>query len=90
MTAAWAYLSFVLYQAATRKLQETLWNPYQVLELDEGATVQQVKSAFRKLARQWHPDKVAKELHDEAEVKYGELTKAYKTLTNEDAREIWV
>jgi preprotein translocase subunit Sec63 len=42
------------------------------------------------MAVKWHPDKVSKELQEEAGKKYSEMTKAYKTLTNEDAKAQWV
>ncbi len=36
-----------------------------------------------------HPDKVEPEQKEEAEGKYVEITKAYKALTDDDARKNW-
>ena len=51
---------------------------YQVLGLQKGASRDEVKKAFRKLAAQYHPDK---KTGDEA--KYKEITEAYATLGDE-------
>ncbi len=48
---------------------------YQVLGLQKGASKEEVKKAFRKLAAQYHPDK---KTGDEA--KYKEITEAYAVL----------
>lgn len=90
LAVAWAYLAYVVSIAASRTLEEILWSPYEILGVDESATPAQVKSAFRKMAVKWHPDKVSKDLQEEAGRKYAEMTKAYKTLTNEDAKALFV
>lgn len=56
---------------------------YEILGVAKDATKDEIKSAFRKLARQWHPD-VNKA--PEAEAKFKELGKAYETLMDEDKR----
>ena len=48
---------------------------YQTLGLQKGASKDEVKKAFRKLAAQYHPDK---KTGDEA--KYKEITEAYAVL----------
>jgi len=48
---------------------------YQILGLQKGASKEEVKKAFRKLATQYHPDK---KTGDEA--KYKEITEAYAVL----------
>ncbi len=51
---------------------------YQILGLPKGASKEEVKKAFRKLAAQYHPDK---KTGDEA--KYKEITEAYAVLSDE-------
>lgn len=52
---------------------------YQVLCVVESATAQEIKSAHRKLARQWHPD-VNQE--DEARERFEAIQAAYELLSN--------
>ena len=57
---------------------------YQVLGLPRGADQQQVKAAFRSLARRFHPDVNA---GDETAVqRFKEVNSAYETLANPEAR----
>lgn len=44
-------------------------NPYEVLGVDRNANEKTIKSAYRKLARKWHPDL----FHTEAEIKNAEI-----------------
>ena len=56
---------------------------YEILGIDKNATKEEIKSAFRKMARKWHPD-VNKA--PEAEAKFKELGKAYETLMDDEKR----
>ena len=47
------------------------------------ATKDEIKSAFRQMARKWHPD-INKA--PEAEAKFKELGKAYETLMDDEKR----
>lgn len=55
-------------------------DPYQVLGINQGATEQEVKSAFRKLALKYHPDKNPG--NAEAEKKFREVAQAYDMIKN--------
>jgi len=50
---------------------------YQVLYVEESASDQEIKSAHRRLARQWHPDVCAE---PDAAEKFRDLTDAYEVL----------
>lgn len=59
-------------------------DPYEVLGVEHGASTQEVKKAFRQLARELHPDVNA---HDpDAEEKFKEAAEAYEILSDEERR----
>jgi len=59
---------------------------YDILGVSKTATQQEIKSAYRKLALQYHPDRNKTK---EAEVKFKEVTKAYEVLANEEKRKTY-
>lgn len=59
---------------------------YEVLGVSATASPEEVKQAYRKLARQYHPD-VAKENPKVAEEKFKELSEAYEVLANPETRQ---
>ena len=56
---------------------------YDVLGVERGATQEQVKKAFRRLARQYHPD-VNK--NSDAESRFKEINEAYEVLSDPEKR----
>jgi molecular chaperone DnaJ len=59
-------------------------DPYEVLGVERDASAQQIKKAFRQLARELHPDVNA---HDpEAEEKFKEAAGAYEILSDDERR----
>lgn len=55
-------------------------NYYDVLGVDENASIDEIKSAYRKLARKYHPD--LNNGSEECSMKFKEVTSAYETLSN--------
>lgn len=61
-------------------------DPYSVLGVDPSASDEEVKSAYRKLARKYHPDNyVDNPLADLAEEKMKEINEAYEFVTKQRA-----
>lgn len=58
---------------------------YEVLGVPRGASEQELKSAYRKLAMQYHPDRNPESTHEATE-KFKEITEAYSVLADPDKR----
>ncbi len=61
---------------------------YEVLGVTRTAAVDEIKSAYRKAALKWHPDRNP-ENKAEAEVKFRECTEAYSVLSDGQKRQIY-
>lgn len=72
------------HQAAQIKRSTTLYN---ALGVSHGATTAEIKKAFFKLSKKWHPDQAPAELKDEYRTKFQDLKKAYKILTKSGQRD---
>ena len=59
-------------------------NYYEILEVSVNATTAEIKTAYRKLARKYHPD-INKS--PEAIERFKEISTAYETLSNPIERE---
>ena len=60
-------------------------DPYTVLDIDQNASPQEIKTAYRKLANKYHPDKVqhlGEEFRKLAERRFKEIEEAYRVLTS--------
>lgn len=55
---------------------------YKVLGLDRNASETDIKSAYRKLALKWHPDKHQHHSKEEASNKFKSISEAYATLSD--------
>ncbi|KAI4752195.1 DnaJ-domain-containing protein [Aureobasidium sp. EXF-3400] len=60
--------------------------PYDVLGVEKTATQDQIKTAYRKAALKWHPDKAKPEDKDAAHTKFQEVALAYAVLSDERRR----
>jgi molecular chaperone DnaJ len=61
---------------------------YEVLEVSRTASVDEIKSAYRKAALKWHPDRNP-ENKEQAEAKFRECTEAYSVLSDQQKRQIY-
>ncbi|NLK95720.1 MAG: J domain-containing protein [Clostridiales bacterium] len=58
-------------------------NPYEVLGIKPGASQEEIKSAYRKLVKQYHPDQYRDNpLQELAQQKLAEINEAYKILSS--------
>ena len=58
---------------------------YEVLGVDRGASADEIKKAYRKLSRKYHPDIAGPEFED----KFKEVNNAYDVLSNPDKRRMY-
>jgi len=59
-------------------------DPYEILGVKPGASIEEIHAAYRAAAQQYHPDKVAhlgEELRELANTKFVEIQEAYNILT---------
>ena len=59
---------------------------YEVLGVDKTADEKEIKKAYRKLARKYHPDVVEEDKKEEATEKFKEISEAYAVLSDEEKR----
>ena len=61
---------------------------YEVLGVERTASVEEIKSSYRKAALKWHPDRNPENKH-EAEAKFRECTEAYSVLSDQEKRQVY-
>jgi len=61
---------------------------YEILGISRSASVEEIKSSYRKAALKWHPDRNP-ENKSEAEVKFRECTEAYSVLSDGQKRQVY-
>jgi len=62
------------------------FRPYDILEIKRGATQQEVKKSYRRLVKDYHPDK---NKAPDAQDKFVKLTKAYELLSDPERRRMY-
>jgi hypothetical protein len=60
---------------------------YEILEVNPGATQEEIKKSFRHLALKYHPDK--NKNSEESKQKFMKIVEAYEVLSDEQARKTY-
>ena len=74
------------YESIKAMFYNSKENAYKILEIDKSATNDEIKKAYRKMAKKYHPDKVihlGKEHQKGAEEKFRQVQAAYEQLQKE-------
>ncbi len=62
---------------------------YEILGVARGASIDEIKKAYRELALRHHPDRVPAEHKKEAEEKFKEISEAYAVLSDPQKRQLY-
>ncbi|KAF3521315.1 hypothetical protein F2Q69_00049744 [Brassica cretica] len=87
MAIRWSELCIVLFALSYAICVIAGKSYYDVLQVPKGASDEQIKRAYRKLALKYHPDKNPG--NDEATRKFADINNAYEVLSDEEKREIY-
>ena len=74
------------YESIKAMFYDSSDNAYKILEITKSASDEEIKKAYRKMAKKYHPDKVihlGKEHQKGAEEKFRQVQKAYEQLQKE-------
>jgi translocation protein SEC63 len=83
LVLAWIILIVLAYRVSLIEIEHKEYDPFAVLNVDREASISEIKRAYRDLSKKHHPDRGG----DPEQFK--EIAKAYKTLTDEEAKENW-
>lgn len=62
-------------------------NPYSVLGIEKSASADDIKKAYRRMSKEWHPDKHKGD--KSAESKFKEINEAYETLSDPEKKRMY-
>ncbi|KAF8960275.1 translocation protein sec63 [Flammula alnicola] len=93
LLGGWSLFAFVCYRVSLLKVENKLYNPFEILGIQTSTTEKDIKSHFKQLSKLYHPDKVkvtANLTIEAIQERFVEITKAYKSLTDERIKENWI
>ena len=68
-------------------MSTTFQDYYTTLGVQRGASDDEIKRAYRKLAKEWHPDRHPEEQRDDVEKKFKAISEANEVLSDPDKRQ---
>lgn len=63
-------------------------NPFDILEIRPGVSAAEIKAAYHRLAKMWHPDHFTGAQKEEAEGKFRDISEAFNILKDPERR-VW-
>lgn len=61
-------------------------NPFDILEVRVGASADEIKASYHRLAKMWHPDRFTGAEKEEAESKFRDISEAFNILKDPERR----
>ncbi|KAI9266372.1 Sec63 Brl domain-containing protein [Helicostylum pulchrum] len=86
LVIGWIAVVLLTMQVANAEVKSVTWDPYEILGVNEGISLAEIKKTFKKLSLIYHPDKAKAGEERENEERFIDITKAYKVLTDDDTR----
>ncbi|CAF2060985.1 unnamed protein product [Rotaria magnacalcarata] len=83
LLTAWIILLILAYRASLIETEHKEYDPFMTLDVDQGASISEIKRAYRELSKKHHPDRGGDP------EKFANIAKAYKTLTDEESKNNW-
>ncbi|ORX55359.1 hypothetical protein BCR36DRAFT_281875 [Piromyces finnis] len=82
----WVLVGLLVVKVIHTPADYVEWDPYQIMDIKRSSTPAQIKKQYKMLGLKYHPDKVEEKDRAAAEDRWIEITKAYKVLTDDEAR----
>ncbi|KAJ7224482.1 Sec63 Brl domain-containing protein [Mycena pura] len=86
----WFIFALLCWKVAGAKLDNKVYDPFEILGIGQGLSEKEIKSHFKQLSKKYHPDKVRVTVNETIEIiqnRFVTLTKAYKSLVDPVIRE---
>ncbi|KAJ7695116.1 Sec63 Brl domain-containing protein [Mycena rosella] len=90
VVAGWSALAYLCWKVAGAKMDNKVYDPFEILGISAGLSEKEIKSHYKKMSKLYHPDKVRVTVNETIEMiqdRFVTLTKAYKSLTDPVIRE---
>ncbi|KAF8516677.1 Sec63 Brl domain-containing protein [Gautieria morchelliformis] len=85
----WILFAVTAYKVANTAVDNVVYDPFAILGIKSSATEKEIKKHYKRLSVKFHPDKVKPGVNETLEAiqdHFVNLTKAYKSLTDETIR----